>query len=233
MPSQKAKPAKAPATEVAAGADATPLQWQAQRRRTNREALLQAAIEVFARHGYAPATVEHILAAAKLSRATFYKHFAGKFAVAEAIAAEALPAMYAAFDQLSFDLASEDGIALWIIDLVALHRQRRPLLISLERLSESEPKIARVIGEERMDHLRRLGHRAPVFQLAFSAREETRIHMLLLVSQLSRFCVELATQNWPPNEALAIRVMAGIFHRFIAMMKAEIDGAVEAARATG
>jgi AcrR family transcriptional regulator len=43
-----------------------------------REALLRAGVKVFAERGYHPVNVEDVLAAAGVSRATFYVHFASK-----------------------------------------------------------------------------------------------------------------------------------------------------------
>src|SRR3954469_17799408 len=61
--------------------------------RDGREALLDAAMEVFAAGGYANATVDAIAQAAGMSKAGFYWHFEGK----EAIFA-AMIVRYAPFD---------------------------------------------------------------------------------------------------------------------------------------
>src|SRR5687768_23491 len=48
------------------------------RRVDARERLLKAASKVFARHGYRGASVDQVLRAARLSKGTFYWHFASK-----------------------------------------------------------------------------------------------------------------------------------------------------------
>lgn len=57
------------------GRHAPPLQV---RLSVQRERLLAAAAETFARHGYADASAEGIARAAGMSKATFYEHFANK-----------------------------------------------------------------------------------------------------------------------------------------------------------
>jgi AcrR family transcriptional regulator len=46
--------------------------------RDQRERLIDAMADVVAEHGYADTTVAHVLEAAKVSRRTFYEHFADK-----------------------------------------------------------------------------------------------------------------------------------------------------------
>jgi AcrR family transcriptional regulator len=59
--------------------------------RAGREALLDAAMEVFAASGYASATVDAIAQAAGMSKAGFYWHFAGKEAIFAAVIARYAP----------------------------------------------------------------------------------------------------------------------------------------------
>jgi AcrR family transcriptional regulator len=58
------------------------------RRDATRRTLLDSAAGVFAERGYAAATIEDIIRASGLARATFYNHFRGKAEVFEAIAGE-------------------------------------------------------------------------------------------------------------------------------------------------
>ena len=52
-----------------------------QRKRENREALIQASANLFRAHGYEATTVDQIAAAARVSRRTFFRYFANKDAV--------------------------------------------------------------------------------------------------------------------------------------------------------
>lgn len=53
-------------------------------RRATREAIIAAAIDYFSQHGIEATTMEHIAAAAKVSRRTVYHHFSSRDAVLEA-----------------------------------------------------------------------------------------------------------------------------------------------------
>src|SRR5947209_15433759 len=46
--------------------------------RTGREGLVAAAIELFYRHGFGAIGVDRVIAAAGVTKTTFYKHFEGK-----------------------------------------------------------------------------------------------------------------------------------------------------------
>ncbi len=65
-----------------------------------REDLLKAAEELFAEKGLRPVTVEEIIRHAQVSKATFYKYFAGKESI-----------LHSMFQQL-FDTVNDDLIAL-------------------------------------------------------------------------------------------------------------------------
>src|ERR1700733_13000240 len=57
--------------------------WRDQQRELTREQLLSAARSEFAKVGYSLATVDSIVAAAGVVRATFYLHFSNKDKVVE------------------------------------------------------------------------------------------------------------------------------------------------------
>lgn len=61
---------------------------QAQRRAATRAAILGAARELFAEHGYHGCSVDTILTRAESSKGAFYHHFSDKTAVLEALLAE-------------------------------------------------------------------------------------------------------------------------------------------------
>jgi AcrR family transcriptional regulator len=61
---------------------------QAQRRAATRAAILTAARELFAEHGYHGCSIDTILGRAESSKGAFYHHFSDKAAVLEALLAE-------------------------------------------------------------------------------------------------------------------------------------------------
>src|SRR3954447_14946057 len=46
--------------------------------RTGRERLIAAAVELFYRHGFGAVGIDQVIAAAGVTKTTFYKHFEGK-----------------------------------------------------------------------------------------------------------------------------------------------------------
>jgi len=64
--------------------------WQQQRAAEKRDALLQAALQVFSREGYEAGSLARIAAEAGVSSATLYKHFPTKASLFEASLAELL-----------------------------------------------------------------------------------------------------------------------------------------------
>ena len=61
---------------------------QAQRRAATRAAILTAARELFAEHGYHGCSIDTILIRAQSSKGAFYHHFSDKAEVLEALLAE-------------------------------------------------------------------------------------------------------------------------------------------------
>ncbi len=88
--------------------------------RDGREALLDAAMDVFAAEGYTNATVDAITQAAGMSKAGFYWHFAGKEAIFVAVIARYAP--FAAIGQViaTGEAAGDDPRTVLIGVLTAL-----------------------------------------------------------------------------------------------------------------
>lgn len=70
-----------------------------------------AAIPVFTRKGVAETTANDLLEAARVSRRTFYKYFAGKLEVLESIYHSAVQLLLARFGGLRSEAGSEIGRA--------------------------------------------------------------------------------------------------------------------------
>src|SRR5690242_8337642 len=70
MPAAAAKPARPKSVTELLGLPDPP--------KTGRERLLAAAIELFYRHGFGAVGIDQVIAAAGVTKTTFYKHFEGK-----------------------------------------------------------------------------------------------------------------------------------------------------------
>jgi AcrR family transcriptional regulator len=92
------------------------------------EAIVEAAAQVFERHGYARGTTNRIAERAGVSIGSLYQYFADKDAVLRAVAehhlAEAGAAVVAELDRLDADPEPEPALAALMRAVVALHRDR-------------------------------------------------------------------------------------------------------------
>lgn len=103
------------------------------------DAIIEAAGQVFARHGYAAGTTDRIADHAGVSVGTVYEHFPDKDAILVALVERHLDDAQAALTPLLTDLVTqappiEDGVARMLRALVALHR--------------AHPALHRVLFEE-------------------------------------------------------------------------------------
>ncbi|WP_039932424.1 TetR family transcriptional regulator [Streptomyces viridochromogenes] len=138
------------------------------KKRRTRDALLRAALELFATRGYDETTVDDIAAAVDVSQRTFFRYFAGKeetaFFVprlAEALVVDAVrarPPGEAPLEALRRAvLESWDAINEAIVELVPIELHMRvyrviestPALLAahLRRSAELEEQLARIIAE--------------------------------------------------------------------------------------
>lgn len=110
--------------------------FQEEKRRQTRAAILKAAGEVLAATPYVYATIDDIIRAAGISRATFYTHFESKLALALAIYDGIAADWMDLFDGLAA-MPGHDATALraWLTALAALyvdHGYVTPLVAQLE-----------------------------------------------------------------------------------------------------
>lgn len=76
---------------------------------SKRQAILQAATEVFVEHGYGETSVDRVAAAAGVSKATIYSHFESKDGLIEAVIDTRAAEVLSGFDDL--DSADDDTAA--------------------------------------------------------------------------------------------------------------------------
>src|SRR5581483_7422299 len=95
----------------------------------SRRQILDAALSTFHELGYYAANVEDIITRAKVSRATLYKHYKSKLAVAEALMGEMGHRQAEAYDRLSMvEEADHAAIVAWLNEIIEINEQNKTLL---------------------------------------------------------------------------------------------------------
>lgn len=98
----------------------------AQLQRT-RDRISEAALAVFDERGYRGATIAEIAARAHVGRATFYRHFTDKSALADHLALSLHPLLSAHLLAVAGVPTTADALTEWVRELVALTRSFGPL----------------------------------------------------------------------------------------------------------
>lgn len=190
---------------------------QQEQKDANRETMIRSARQLFSRRGYTEVSVEEIARHAGVSRFTFYKHFTGKRQVASGVLelyAEELIDDYASLGQTSRpDLMD---VVTWIERIVGLWSRSRKDFAALALLLRQSPELMAHRMRTYRTTIARLGEKIPAFRQADSGVDEEariRAHMLLLA--LEDLCYELVISKWQVDRALAIRILARDFARFL------------------
>lgn len=189
--------------------------YQEQKRRQTRAAILAAAADIFATSPYLYATIDDIIGAAKISRATFYLHFESKLSLAVAIYDAIAPDWFDHFDKLA-RLRSHDVKRLkkWITGLAKLyvdHGYVTPLVAQLETFEESFRTRLHRERDATIDRLARAGLQG--FAAAIGDTTEAlkqRARLQLLLQRLDQVCAMITRPGIAisPDADLYIEVVA-------------------------
>lgn len=192
---------------------------QERQKQDSHARILQAAREVLSETSYAEMAIEDVIARAKVSRATFYKHFDSKFAIGRELHAEFAPRLQAIYDVLlEYDNPTQAQLADWVGKLIELYRQERDLIVTFAHMLAVEPGFHPVMIAiiDKIEH--RWAQRMPAFRMPFSegsAAMRARIESRLLLRQLNDFCYEVAIFDWPIDIEEGCHVMARYFRAFL------------------
>lgn len=188
---------------------------QRAQRADTRDRLLAAAVRVFARQGYADATIEDVLKEAGVSRATFYAQFEGKAGLVAAIADRFAPAWQPLYAELAaMRTPSSEALGEWCARHVGLYREHQQTCIILTQAAAIEPELywrLAAYQEAIVDQLARsvpdLGH--------LLDDSDGRTRAALALSQIDHACYFLAVRHWTGDPAAGIAAMANSLERFL------------------
>jgi AcrR family transcriptional regulator len=181
-----------------------------QQKQITQERLLQAAIGVFLDRGYADATVDDIVEAASVGRATFYLHFKSKLEVMRAL----IRTMERQNEELieefrSYDRPTRESLESWVRRFVKHSVEEGDRFLVGLRALASEPELT---GELETGIRLATGalSKLLVDKRAMSAAE-AHLRATLLVGALQQACRTLVSEPDSYSVALVVRVISDIW----------------------
>lgn len=174
------------------------------------ERVIDASVRVFLERGYADSTIDDIVAAAEVGRATFYLHFKSKLEVMRAIIQAKEEQNEALIKELRADRnPTPESLEGWLRRFVShWSAEGDRFLVGLQALA-SEPELS---GE--LEVGLRLTAETLAKILAKKRRlppAETALRAELLVGALQQACRALVTSPQRYDVDLVVRVVAGIW----------------------
>ena len=167
--------------------------------------ILDAAADIFASTPYVYATIDDLIRAAKISRATFYDHFESKFALATAIYDGIAADWIGHFDRLAeLDPTHEDDLRQWIAALAQLYVAHGYVTPLVEQLAIFEQSFRTRLDHDRdalIDRLAQTG--LPGFAAATGtdcAARLQRARLRLLLNRLDQVCGMLTRPGGIPSD---------------------------------
>ena len=188
-----------------------------ERRDTTRARIMEAALAEFLEHSYAGTAVDAIAKRAGASRATYYRYFDSKLAVAQAIFEEELPNALSMWKRFAeFKNPTVADIAGWLDEFVAMLEHKRGLMSLFREFQAIEVKS---IPQQWGPRSRIIEVLAPMpgFRRAHAQEGDGTAHMRahLLLLTLWEFVYLVAVRGWYGGRAKGIQIVAEQFHRFI------------------
>jgi AcrR family transcriptional regulator len=183
VPPRKARPKPRPSPSE----DDRPQKLRQEHRQLTKRRLLRAALKVFDKRGYNVATIEDIVEAAGVARATFYLHFKNKMEMVEHLTEEIRPSVASLYDDLDRSITEDptdirEAIRPWITKAFAWYERPEHRIVAFvwQELSiEPEGMLVRGISVD--EHMPRyLAHWPP------QLRDSARVRVILLSHLLSR-----------------------------------------------
>ena len=192
---------------------------QERQKQDSREKVVAAARDVLDEMPYALVAVEDIIARAGISRATFYRHFASKFAVGKALHDEFWPRLFKLYDGLSATQnPTEQALARWIGTLLDFYRSERTLVIAFQQMMVIEPEFEPIVNQISLEIIRMFASSSPALAclLEESRRgRRARVDARLVLEQLDDFLYAAVVHDWMEDVEDGVRVMARNFRRLL------------------
>lgn len=170
---------------------------QVQRSRSRR-AIVEGLRELIALGPYDAITIENILGAAQVSRATFYRHFKAKRDVALALYENMMAESIPHFDVLGKIVPGDFEATMdWVKGLVAIYRRNGPASALILQLGVLDPLVHARLRADRMWLVPRIAPATPTGDSSLPGNRQVRADLWLMA--LDRICVEVAVHGDLPD----------------------------------
>jgi AcrR family transcriptional regulator len=192
---------------------------QEQQKEDSRQRILDAAKTVLADMPYALMAVEDVIAAAQVSRTTFYRHFDSKFAIFRELHQPFLAALYAVYDELGRRPDPTVGqIAGWLHAFLDFYRTEIILVRAYWNIYSIEPEFTPIAESTSEMICRRLAETLPAFRRSLREDGEgmaAKIEARLLLQEINNFGIEAVVRGWDLDTEMAIGILARRIHGFL------------------
>jgi AcrR family transcriptional regulator len=192
---------------------------QEQQKQDSRERILEAAKKALTHRPYALMAVEDVIAEAKISRTTFYRHFDSKFAIFRELHKPFSDAIYEVYDRLALHAdPSVEQIRDWVESFLSFYRSEKILVLAYAHIYIIEPDFYPIADGMFDTIFRRLGERLPAFRKVQADDNDammTKIEAHLLLQDINNFGIEVVIRNWDLDTSKATLILARRIHDFL------------------
>jgi len=192
---------------------------QEQQKQDSRQRILDAAKMVLAYMPYALMAVEDVIAAAQVSRTTFYRHFDSKFAIFKELHNPFLMALYGVYDGLGrHPDPTVEQIADWVRSFLDFYRTEIILVRAYWHIYSIEPEFNPIAETTTETICRRLAETLPAFRRSLADDPKgmaARIEARLLLQEINNFAIESMVRGWDLDTEMATGILARRIHGFL------------------
>ncbi|HEY1101035.1 MAG TPA: TetR/AcrR family transcriptional regulator [Myxococcota bacterium] len=203
------RPAKKTASKKATTTTTTrttkrPTLRDAQRQLT-RTRILEAGAQRFAAPGYGATTVDDIVSAAGIGRATFYLHFKSQQEVMEALLEEVLPTVSGLYDDLmALPVIDLDALTGWLQRFFAFYAGHKGVLSASMQAETIDSAWTKRIEAVSWKFVARFAGGTT----AATKKELRQVRALILLEELDRIAYLIEVRGWKVDRTAAIAVLA-------------------------
>lgn len=181
---------------------------------------------LFCHRTYGAVSVDDIAKKAKVSRATFYRHFSSKLDMFSALTDRLVARLHPTHEVFAnADAIDAHVLDAWIGENIARFRKNAHLIRAIREAASIEPAFFRDHTIAHHDGIiENLGRTVTAFRRASShapANHRVRMKAHFLIRQMQMFCYDVAVTGWEDGREVGQCLLVGQFLSFIEEHRAE------------